>query len=80
MWCKGGCRHRAPAGLAKLVETGRGDVPLIKLRYRCSDCGSSRTDWVVTSKSASDVNHGAVRQPKDAPERLMTAEASIEEL
>ena len=44
------CRHRSYADLQKLVEIGRGDVPLIKLRYRCSGCGSSEhTDWVVTN-------------------------------
>jgi len=55
VWCKGGCGRRAPADLAKLVESGRGDVPLIHLRFRCSGCGSRRTDWIVTSKSAGDV-------------------------
>ena len=49
VWCKGGCRHQAPADLQKLAEAGKGDVPLIKLRFRCSGCGSNRTDWVVTS-------------------------------
>ena len=42
--CKA-CRHRAEADLQKLVDEGRGDTPLINLRYRCS-----KTDWVVTSK------------------------------
>ena len=50
VWCKGGCRHQAEADLQKLVDTGRGDVPLIHLKYRCSNCGSRRTDWVVTSR------------------------------
>jgi hypothetical protein len=35
VWCKA-CRHQADADLQKLVNEGRGDVPLIQLRYRCS--------------------------------------------
>ena len=52
VWCKGGCRHQAPADLQKLVDTGHGDVPLTALRFRCSNCGSRNTDWVVTARSA----------------------------
>jgi hypothetical protein len=29
---------------------GRGDVPLIHLRFRCSNCGSGLTNFVVTLK------------------------------
>ena len=50
VWCKGGCQHQAAADLHRLVESGRGDVPLIHLRFRCSNCGSDRTDFVVTSR------------------------------
>ena len=32
------------------TAAGRGDVPLIKLRFRCSNCGSRLTNWVVTAK------------------------------
>jgi hypothetical protein len=32
------------------VETGRGDVPLTEMRFRCSQRGTDRTDFVVTSK------------------------------
>jgi hypothetical protein len=32
------------------VDAGRGDVPLIKLRFLCSNCGRL-TDWVVTAKN-----------------------------
>jgi hypothetical protein len=49
VWCKA-CRHQADADLEKLVADGRGDVPLIHLRYRCSNCGSRLTDWVCASK------------------------------
>jgi hypothetical protein len=50
VWCKGGCQHQADADLHRLVETGRGDVPLTSLRFRCSNCGSERTDFVATSR------------------------------
>jgi hypothetical protein len=50
VWCKGGCQHQADAYLHCLVESGRGDVPLIHLRFRCSNCGSDRTDFVATSR------------------------------
>jgi hypothetical protein len=43
VWCKA-CRHQADADLQKLVDTGRGDVPLIHLKYRCSRCRSRLTD------------------------------------
>jgi hypothetical protein len=62
--CKGSCRHRAPADLQKLVDTGYGDVPLSRLRFRCSNCGNRRTDWVVTARSAISVQPWrAVHEP-----------------
>jgi hypothetical protein len=50
VWCKA-CRHRANADLQRLVDAGRGDTPLIRLRYRCSNCpgGPRFTDWVVSN-------------------------------
>jgi hypothetical protein len=33
VWCKGGCQHQAHADLQKLIDTGRGDVPLTRLRF-----------------------------------------------
>jgi hypothetical protein len=50
VWCKGGCQHQAHADLQALIDAGRGDVPLIHLRFRCSNCSSDRTDFVVTSR------------------------------
>jgi hypothetical protein len=44
------CRHQAAADLQALVDTGRGDVPLTGLRFRCSQCHTGRTDFVVTSR------------------------------
>jgi hypothetical protein len=32
------------------VDEGRGDVPLMHLKFRCSRCGSRLTDSVCTSK------------------------------
>jgi hypothetical protein len=50
VWCKGGCQHQAHADLQALIDTGRGVVLLTELRFRCSNCGSDRTDFVVSSR------------------------------
>jgi hypothetical protein len=42
------CRP-ADADLQALLAASRGDVPLTKLRFRCSQCG---TDFVVTSRDS----------------------------
>jgi hypothetical protein len=42
VWCKA-CRHQADADLQRLVDTGRGDVPLIHLKCCCSNCCSQLT-------------------------------------
>ena len=44
------CRHQADADLQEIIDAGRGDVPLTELRFRCSQCGTVRTDFVVTSR------------------------------
>lgn len=49
VWCKAGCRHQVDLDPQRLVDLGRGDVPLIHLRYRCTKCGSDRTDWVIAA-------------------------------
>ena len=49
-WC---CASRASTRrmpTCTLFVRGRGDVPLTRLRFRCSNCGSDRTDFVVTSR------------------------------
>jgi hypothetical protein len=48
VWCKA-CRHRRDADLQALVDAGHGDVSLVELRFRCSNCGSGLTDFVVTA-------------------------------
>ena len=47
VWCRS-CRHAADADLERLVAEGRGDTPLVRLRWRCANCRGSRTDFVVT--------------------------------
>ena len=49
VWCKS-WRPRRDADLQALVDAGRGDVPLARLRFRCSNCGSQLTDFVVTAR------------------------------
>jgi hypothetical protein len=49
VWCKA-CRRQADADLQAIVDAGRGDVPLVELRFRCANCGSRLTDFVVTSR------------------------------
>ena len=44
------CRHQADADLQAIIDAGRGDMPLTELRFRCSRCGTDRTDFVVTSR------------------------------
>jgi hypothetical protein len=51
VWCKS-CRHQRDADLQALIDACHGDVPLIHLRFRCSNCGSSLTDFVVTATEA----------------------------
>ena len=51
VWCKA-CHHQAPANLQALIDGGRGDLPLIKLRFRRTNCGSRRTDSVVMARDA----------------------------
>ena len=44
------CRHQRDADLQSLIDSGRGDVPLTRLRWRCAQCRSDRVDMVVTSR------------------------------
>jgi len=47
--CRSGLRSRT-AGLQALIDDGRGVVPLIHLRFRCSYCGHRNIDALVTPK------------------------------
>ena len=49
VWCKA-CHHQADADLQTIGDASHGDVPLIKLRFRCANCGSRLTSFLVTSR------------------------------
>jgi hypothetical protein len=46
VWCRS-CRWAIDADFQKLINEGRGDVPLIKLRWRCGRCQSRLVDAVM---------------------------------
>ena len=48
-------QHHATANLQAIVDSGRGDVPLKDLRFRCAKCGSRLTDHVTMAKDALNV-------------------------
>jgi hypothetical protein len=52
--CRGCQRHR-DADLSALIDAGCGDVPLVELRWRCSECRSARIDMVCMSKDSAVV-------------------------
>jgi hypothetical protein len=45
LWCKGGCRHQAPADPQKLVDTGRGDVLLISESQSRPSADGAGASW-----------------------------------
>ena len=48
VWCKA-CRHSGNADLEALIRAGKGDIPLVRLKWQCARCRSSAmTDFVVT--------------------------------
>jgi len=50
-----GMGHHATANLQASVDSGRGDVPLKDLKFRCTKCDSRRTNAVVMARSAMGV-------------------------
>jgi hypothetical protein len=46
VWCTA-CHHQSPANLQAIIDSGRGDVPLKDLKFRCTKCHSALTDAVV---------------------------------
>ena len=40
--------HQALADLQAIIDDGQGDKPLKDMKFRCTECGSSRTSAVVT--------------------------------
>ena len=47
VWCKA-CRHSVDADLEALIRNGKGDIPLVRLKWQCANCRSGMTDFVVT--------------------------------
>ena len=47
VWCKA-CRHSGNADLDALIRAGKGDIPLVRLKWQCARCRSGMTDFVVT--------------------------------
>ena len=45
------CRHQTDEDLQGLMDAGRGDTPLVRLRWRCSNCGSRRVDTVEIGRA-----------------------------
>jgi len=35
-----------------LIDQRKGDVPLVRLRWRCTECGSRRTDMLIMPNEA----------------------------
>lgn len=46
------CLHRRDADLQALIDAGKGDVPLVHLKWRCARCGHRKIDMVVTAKDS----------------------------
>ena len=44
------CNHHEGADPQAIVGEGRGDVLLSKVRFRCPQCGSARTDFVMVAR------------------------------
>jgi hypothetical protein len=38
--------------LRAIIDAGRGDVPVSELKFRCTNCSSAVTDFVVMSRDA----------------------------
>ena len=48
LWVR--CRHGRAADLQAIIDAGQGDKPIKDLKFRCTKCGSRRTDFVVMGK------------------------------
>ena len=44
------CLHQGDADLDALIASGRGDMPLVQLRWQCARCGHRKIGMVVTGK------------------------------
>ena len=43
-----GCQHAIEPDQRVLIAGGRGDVPVVNLRFRCGACGSRNTSVIVS--------------------------------
>ena len=49
--CRSRCAaYPGSADLQKLIDAGQGDTPLVKLRWRCAECGSRLVNAMVAPK------------------------------
>ncbi len=46
------CLRSRDADLQGLIDAGRGDVPLVQLRFRCSYCGHREIDAMIAAKGS----------------------------
>jgi hypothetical protein len=42
------CRHSQDTDFSALIAAGKGDQPIAKMRFRCTNCRSLRTNFVVS--------------------------------
>jgi hypothetical protein len=54
----GSCRRSRDADLQGLIEAGRGDVPPVNLKFRCSYCGHREIDAVIAPKDSAKRRFG----------------------
>jgi hypothetical protein len=44
------CRRHRLLDLQAIVDSGRGDVPMVRLPFRCTSCDSTNTGLIVQTK------------------------------
>jgi Zn finger protein HypA/HybF involved in hydrogenase expression len=49
VWCKS-CRHSRDADLGALIAAGKGDQPIARMKFKCTNCESRPTDSVVSGE------------------------------
>ena len=54
--CKA-CRHTKGTDLAALVDAGAGDMPWVKMKWRCDNCGARLTDFVLAGSHMRPSSH-----------------------
>lgn len=47
IWCKA-CRHQREIEFQTIIDQGKGDVPIVRLKFVCANCGSRLTDCAVS--------------------------------